>query len=202
MKSPITRIGSLLLGLTLVAAACSESPESPRLTAPAQTQPRKALDPVATLATVGVLTRSVPLASDISVTVPVTKQGGTIQIQEAGITVIFPQNALQPPAKQHQVDVTVTALKGGQVAYTFEPHGLVFRVPVTIKQSLKGTNAFKLANQLSLEGAYFPSLADLSTITSTATVSEFQPTSVDVSNAKITFTVDHFSGYLVATGRR
>lgn len=201
MRRSITRIGSLLLGLTLAASACSETPESPRLTAPAGTRPRQLLELTTTLSVVGVLTRSIPLANDISVTVPIGKEGGTIQIPEAGITVTFPQNALRPPARQNAVDVTVTAIKGDQVAYTFEPHGITFRSPVTVRQNLKGTNAYKLVSLLTMEGAYFPSLADLSISTSTATVSEFQPTLVDITNSKLTFTIDHFSGYLVATGR-
>ncbi len=34
-----------------------------------------------------------------------------------------------------------------------------------------------------------------------ASVLEFRPTSVDVTGSKIKFTVDHFSGYLIASGR-
>ena len=98
--------------------------------------------------------------------------------------------------------ITVTALKGDEVAYTFQPHGLRFREPVRIEQEFRGTTAEGNRSLLEgVEGAYFPSVADLDVANGVASVLEFRPTSVDVTGSKIKFTVDHFSGYLIASGR-
>ena len=151
---------------------------------------------------VNVLQRTSPLARDISVSAEIGKSGGTIEIREAGLKFVVPSNALVPPSRQKTVTITVTALKGDEVAYTFQPHGLQFREPVRIEQEFKGTSAEGNRSLLEgVEGAYFPSVSDLDAVQGVASVLEFRPTSVDVTGSKIRFTVDHFSGYLIASGR-
>jgi hypothetical protein len=155
-----------------------------------------------TVMPVNVLQRTSPLSQDISVSAEVGKSGGTIEIREAGLKFIVPSNALVPPSSKKTVTITVTALKGDEVAYTFQPHGLRFREPVRIEQEFKGTTAEGNRSILAgVEGAYFPSVADLDVVRGVASVLEFRPTSVDVTGSKVKFTVDHFSGYLIATGR-
>ncbi|HLL46028.1 MAG TPA: hypothetical protein VK399_04945 [Longimicrobiaceae bacterium] len=151
---------------------------------------------------VNVLQRTSPLTRDISVSAEIGKNGGSIEIREAGLRFIVPSNALVPPTRQKTVTITVTALKGDEVAYTFQPHGLQFREPVRIEQEFKGTTAERNRGLLEgVEGAYFPSVSDLDAVGGVASVLEFRPTSVDVTGSRIKFTVDHFSGYLIASGR-
>jgi hypothetical protein len=155
-----------------------------------------------TVMPVTVLQRTSPLTRDVSVTAEIGKSGGTIEIREAGLKFIVPSNALVPPSSKKTVTITVTALKGDEVAYTFQPHGLRFREPVRIEQSFRGTTAEGNRSLLEgVEGAYFPSVADLDVASGVASVLELRPTSVDVTGSKIKFTVDHFSGYLIASGR-
>lgn len=155
-----------------------------------------------TVMPVDVLQRTSPLARDVSVSAEIGKSGGTIEIREAGLKFIVPSNALVPPSSKKTVTITVTALKGDEVAYTFHPHGLRFRAPVRIEQEFKGTTAEGNRSILEgVEGAYFPSVADLDAVQGIASVLELRPTSVDVTGSKVKFTVDHFSGYLIATGR-
>ena len=98
--------------------------------------------------------------------------------------------------------ITVTALKGNGVGYTFEPHGTVFNAPVVITQTYKGTEAEKNADvQARLLGAYSPNLDALTNTLGTTLVTELRPTQVDVGIKELRFTVDHFSGYVVASGR-
>lgn len=151
---------------------------------------------------VDVLQRTSPLTRDVTVSAEIGKSGGTIEIREAGLKFIVPSNALVPPSRQKTVTITVTALRGDEVAYTFQPHGLHFREPVRIEQEFRGTTAEGNRSLLEgVEGAYFPSVADLDAVQGVASVLEFRPTSVDVTGSKVKFTVDHFSGYLIATGR-
>ncbi len=151
---------------------------------------------------VDVLQRTSPLAQDITVSAAIGKSGGTIEIREAGLKFVVPSNALVPPSRQKTVTITVTALAGDEIAYTFQPHGLQFREPVRIEQEFKGTTAEGNRSLLEgVEGAYFPSVTDLDAASGVASVMEFRPTSVDVTGSRIKFTTDHFSGYLIASGR-
>lgn len=209
MASNVTRFLALLVAAMTAAYGCSDGAA---VVAPEKQDPdygltTHLLDPVIATASdlltgVTVLTRDTPLAGDISVTGAIGKNGGTIEIPEAGIKVIFPRNALTPPKANQTFDITVTALKGDEVAYTFEPHGLTFREPVIIMQDYRNTQAYRDPLMLStIEGAYFSALSDLDLVAATAKVSEFRPTDVDVTGSRIRFTVDHFSGYLIASGR-
>ena len=87
------------------------------------------------------------------------------------------------------------------MAYLFQPHGLVFNVPAVATQDLRGTRAPRDPVMLrQLEGAYFLGVEDLLGLV--ATVHETRPTLVDTNARKVTWTVEHFSGYTVSTTRR
>lgn len=203
MKGKFIRMCSILAASAALAYGCGEiaAPAAPEQ--PAHGLVGNVLGTVTEVLTpVTVLQRTTPLAQDISVSEEIGKNGGIIEIREAGLKFIVPKNALTPPRSKGSVTITVTALKGDDVAYTFEPHGLEFREPVRIEQEFKGTNAEKnKALIASLEGAYFPSVNHLDPVRGLASVLEFRPTSMDVTGSKVKFTVDHFSGYLIASGR-
>jgi hypothetical protein len=145
---------------------------------------------------VDVLQRSTPLLHNFAAAAVIGRAGGTITLPEAGLSIYFPQNSVFIPTL-----VTVVAVPGTSVAYTFQPHGLVFRRPPVIAQDLRGTAAFgDPAVRGRLEGAYLPDLAGLIGIT--ARVREVRPTRVDVERGMMYFDVDHFSTYVASSGRR
>lgn len=198
MRNSLARVGSMLLLVMGIAYGCED--ERP-LVAPSG-GPRPLLDSLTstittTLTPVSVLTRNTPLADDVTVSGEIGKLGGEIAIPEAGVKVVFPADAVN-----RKVTISVTAIKGSSVAYEFEPHGLKFRQPVMIMQSYKDTPAWTDPTILAqVEGGYFASTTDLNTGLGKAKISEFEPISLDVTGSKIKFYVEHFSGYLVVSGR-
>lgn len=144
---------------------------------------------------VNVLQRSEPLLHNYAATALIGRGGGIIRIPEAGFSITFPPNSVREPT-----EVSVTALEGSAVAYTFEPHGLVFSRAPVITQELRGTEAYRDPSLvLGLEGVYFPDETHLSGLT--AIVRETRPTLVDVLAWRMRFDVQHFSGYSVSTRR-
>jgi hypothetical protein len=145
---------------------------------------------------VDVLQRSAPLLHNFAAVGVIGREGGTLQLPQAGFSIEFPPNAVRLPTL-----VSVTALPGTAVGYVFAPHGLTFRKPPVITQELRGTAVFgQPALRSMLEGAYLPDLAGLAGLT--ARVRETRPTTVDVTGWKMQFTVDHFSTYVASTSRR
>jgi hypothetical protein len=94
--------------------------------------------------------------------------------------------------------VSVTALAGSDVAYTFEPHGTTFLVPLVVNQDLRNTEAATggLIDASALFVGYFPDNNNVLSVT------ELLNVSLNVFNQSATFTVTHFSGYIVASGRQ
>ena len=160
--------------------------------------------------TVTVVQRNRPLEQDIVVTQSIGRNGGTIEIRDAGLTVTFPRGAVPVSAEGELVEITVTALAGNQVAYEFEPHGIVFEVPVQIEQHVRFTNVSPSANARlgsasaadEPTGAYFPDRSALLG-DGTAVVTEFQETTAPttLNGAKFRWQIEHFSGYLLASNR-
>ena len=86
---------------------------------------------------------------------------------------------------------------GSNVAYEFQPHGIRFGLPLIATQSLRGTQAQSggSINPLSLIAGYFP---DQSQPTS---ISELLNVNINLLNQTSVFSIWHFSGYIIATGR-
>ncbi|HEX2081582.1 MAG TPA: hypothetical protein VHG08_28015 [Longimicrobium sp.] len=145
---------------------------------------------------VSVLQRSTPLVHNFAAAAVIGPEGGTLRIPDAGFSITFPANAVAEPT-----EISVTAVPGYAVAYLFQPHGLVFATPAVITQELRGTRAPRDPSALrQLEGAYFTGPEEL--VGPTATVRETRPTLVDTDARKVTWTVEHFSGYTVSSTRR
>jgi hypothetical protein len=121
-------------------------------------------------------------------------RGGVIELQRSGLRVTFARGAVSAPVR-----ITLSTASAGGVAYEFQPHGLRFAAPVTVEQNLGSTVAGSNAELAStMAAAYFSgSLED-----GTAEVLEYRPLSVSVQHRKATFTIEHFSGYLISVGRR
>lgn len=137
------------------------------------------------------LQRTVALASPITVTKTIGLLGGTISIPQAGLSVVFPALALTS-----STTISITALAGSNVAYTFAPHGITFVTPLLATQSLANTQvATGLVSPLSLSVGYFTDNANVNL------VSELLTVGVNLLNQTSTVTLWHFSGYMWATGR-
>ena len=144
--------------------------------------------------TVTVATRLAPLAADVSVAKVIGSAGGTLELPEAGLKVTVPRNAVSS-----NVTFTVTALHGSLLAYEFGPHGTTFSTPLKIEQDIK--NVLLPANESAMAG-YFPDQDDLLVDDIVGTIEEKLPAEMDIVGSKIRFDVYHFSGYLIATGKK
>jgi hypothetical protein len=144
--------------------------------------------------TVIVLQRATPLPSSITATKVIGRDGGTLSLPDAGLTINVPAGAVSYPTT-----FSVTALAGRPVAYEFGPHGSKFAKPLTMTQDLRVT----YLNQASLRylhfhAGYFTSSTNLIDFLLRAVVSELLPASASATDMSVRFNVSHFSGYLVA----
>lgn len=150
---------------------------------------------------VQVVTRNTPLATPITASATIGILGGVIRLPGAGLKVVVPALALTKSTK-----ITVTAVAGSQVAYEFEPHGIRFVTPLLVTQDLNGTSAVNSGGLINtvlnggLFAGYFSSTTDLNQPGGTALVSELLNVALNLTSKSATFSVFHFSGYLVATG--
>ncbi len=146
-------------------------------------------------ANVNLLWRTSPLQSPVSVSGEVGGKGNTLYLPEAGLTIYVPAKALKKGT------ITVTANPGPALSYEFEPHGLVFNVPITITQDLTKTNFSNgLLNPATFLGAYYLSTSQIDLLNGKATVNEIFNTTYDAAAKTLSFQISHFSGYLIATG--
>jgi len=185
------RLGTAVLALCLTATACSDfvSRESAADGGPIYAAKGKPVP-------VDVLQRSRPLTKVVTASAVIGKSGGRIDLPQTGLRVDFPSNALRGNTR-----ITITAVPGSDVAYTFEPHGLVFSQPVSVRQKFKGTKVDgKKPDYSALLGVFFNDEAAL--VDGVAPALEIIPTDVEVFKDGIRFKIRHFSGYLVSTGRR
>jgi hypothetical protein len=178
---------------TIVLSSCgsSDSPVAPQAAiAPGAAASSSLFGLTAT--TVTPLQRTKPLATSLSASAYIGALGGKLAIPGAGLTVVVPPLALTSTKL-----VTVTALAGSNVAYEFEPHGTTFLVPLFVTQDLRNTQASSggLINPLSLFVGYFPDDKNILSVT------ELLNVNLNLLNQTAVFTVTHFSGYIVASGR-
>jgi hypothetical protein len=186
MRTHLRRVPALLAFLFIGSACTGDGPVDPAARAP-----RSGL--LSSLLQVNVLQRLLPLGQSYSASATIGSAGGSIRIPAAGVTVTFPAGAVSAP-----VNVRVTAPQGSNVAYTFEPHGLVFQKPVTVAQDLGLTQIVQnLLQAPSLEGAYFANDSQLDD--GTAVVQEEIPATVELLRLRMSFPIRHFSGYAVAS---
>jgi hypothetical protein len=185
----------LLLSTVFVAAiaACvSDSPVAPPSAPAAPASANASLLGLGGTTVVTPLHRTVSLSQSLSTSATLGPLGGTLSIPGAGVLVVVP-----PLALSSTQTITVTAVAGSNVAYEFAPHGLKFNVPLVVTQSLAGTEAGSknpLVNPLSLFAGYFPDS------TKPTSISERLNVNLNLLNQVATFTVWHFSGYILASG--
>jgi hypothetical protein len=142
--------------------------------------------------------------SEASASAVIGNAGGEIKIPEYGFKITFPQGAVQK-----KTTITATVMAGTEVAFRFEPHGITFKQPVKIMQDLRLTTAY--TDEAVLAGLKRGYWVDpwastlLESNTGKVQVKEVQPAEIEeglqVSGRYAKFYVNHFSGYLLASGR-
>jgi hypothetical protein len=144
-----------------------------------------------------VVTWDTPVTTAQSASAVIGFFGGQISLPSLGLTVTVPALAVTSPTT-----ITVTAVPGTVVAYEFEPHGIQFNVPVIVSQSLSGTSASQSNGIIPgvLYGGYFADVSAISQLNATSLVDEILRVSIDRVLGSATFSVVHFSGYLLASG--
>ena len=149
--------------------------------------------------TVLALSRIGSLDRDVSATATIGAAGGTISLDGAGVTVVFPRGAVGERTR-----ITVTAKAGSAVAYEFEPHGLTFEVPVRVEQDLAYTD-IEGGRPVRLRAGYYQQTLDALLFGpngSLARVTELRDVDLDdgVRPRIATFYISHFSGYIMWSG--
>jgi hypothetical protein len=139
------------------------------------------------------------LKDDIIATTTVTPAGGSLQIPEAGLLVVFPAGAVS-----RNLVISVKAQRGKDIVYFFEPHGTQFSVPITIAQQLSVTTYAKKNGEKRPEilGGYLLHGEQDVDGQGNGSFSETFPTSYGnhANHAYVVFTTSHFSGYALASG--
>ena len=207
MRNGVRALIGLAVATTVFTTACSESATSPT---PAPLQ----ADTVATQShllggllggVVGTVTktlnallaspvkRNTPLAQDVTWTFVAKPIGAVSSNSSVGLTIVVP-----PGAVDSYQTITVTALKGSAVAYRFEPH-MEFDRKVVLTQDLRGTSAGGLLNLTALKGAHFDGDV-LDFVNGQVKVTEVVPALLSWLTKTVSFGVDHFSGWIVASG--
>src|ERR1051325_11802691 len=188
-------VGASAVALML-SAACSDSSNttSPKLASSSASGLLGGLTNTLTSLLVQPLQRTTTLPADVSWSFVAGPGGATSTNSAVGLTVAIPAGALGS-----NQTITVTALAGSPVAYTFEPHSLIFAKKAYLTQSLAGTTSGLL--NLTLSGAYFSTDRLQVNGAGLATVTEILSALVNPLTRTVTFGIQHFSGYIVASGR-
>jgi hypothetical protein len=142
-----------------------------------------------------VLRRTMPLRTDVSASRTIGPDGGVIYLPGAGLTFVVPRGALATP-----VTISARAPAGQYLVYSFEPHGLVFRVPAYAAVSLRGTTARENGALLAALRAGY--IADASAVDQNGYAATYQeePVEVDGLESIAVFNVPHFSTLALASG--
>jgi hypothetical protein len=194
MRSRSLRTTLLLAVTATFAVSCAPNDNlvAPSGAVQAPSKPSKdLLGLLATPTTVTALQRTTPLAQPITRSAYIGVLGGVLSLPGAGLTVVVPPLALTSTKL-----ISVTALAGSNVAYTFSPHGTQFLVPVVATQSLVNTEAARggSINPLSLFVGYFPDDNNIFSVT------DILQLNINLLSQTAVMTLPHFSGYIVATG--
>ena len=138
------------------------------------------------------LARTKPIASPLTARARFTAKGGTLVIKELGVTLTVPANALP----RDTMTITMTALPGAIVVYEFEPHGTVFRTPLTLSHKLKGPKYVPTND--GLFGGHFTDRSKVDGLKQKVRITE--TASPFIANGSFNFKIGHFSGWMVSTG--
>jgi hypothetical protein len=191
-----------LAAVAIVATACADGTPTSPTTAPAHAALVAPASPsLARSGTIGSavgLTRSAALDRDVTYSFVVTRAGRSVTVPGTGLRISVPAKAIAGKP----LTITVTAYAGRTLAYDFEPHGTVFARPLVLTQDLRTTELAGRRSMPSVEAAYFASPSQLDLAANSVAVDEFLPVDADVRGGHLRFSVQHFSGYMLSSGRR
>jgi hypothetical protein len=200
MARVVTALGSAVAaGLTSLTLACADGPTAPTApaAAPAAWTGSTSYDGGSYGGTAVTTLRWNSAVTQAAASAVIGAAGGSLTLP-GGATLVVPRGAVST-----NTTFTITRLPGRIVAYDFQPHGRTFAYPLTVRQPGAGTNLGALWSTSGLQGAYFVDQSKLDQANGVATVSEFAPsTTVASDRSSVSFTVKHFSGYLMSTGRK
>jgi hypothetical protein len=191
LRRPTTLAGLALAALTGL-AACADAPTAPRTALAPGAAP--SLEVVSPEVVATGLLRDVPTAQPIVTEFTATSGGGSYRIP-GGLRIDVPGGLFKTPQT-----IRVTTLPGQMVAYEFQPHGLVFRKALRMRQDLRGTN-WSRVDRRQFEIGYFADPSAIYATQNKALIKEFLRATVDTRGQHVDFDVFHFSGYMVSTGR-
>jgi hypothetical protein len=194
-------LAASLLGLSGCGDRQPTGPIAPAATLVAKADESILTNAQETLLAMGLL-RTVPLAAPITITKVIPSGGGGISVPGTDFQLQVPNGAFYGK----QMRFTITALPGNVVAYDFQPHGYHFRKPLKFVQQLGHTNwkGLKLppGYRPVWNGAYFADASQIDLTTGQALVNELLPADVNIGGATLSFYLEHFSWYMVSSGRR
>ena len=147
-----------------------------------------------------VVKRQSPLSGNVTASGTIGAAGGEIRIPSAGLRVTFPPGAVRTPTL-----ITLTANSGGDASYEFQPHGIHFAVPVTVEQDVRYTIASRFPElEDKLRGSYYEGNLNDDYVDAQhrfAHVKEVHTGTVNHAAHTFTFSISHFSGWVICTGR-
>ena len=142
-----------------------------------------------------VLPRTTALSAPVHVATMIGPAGGTLTVPGTGLTLTVPAGAVRTPTR-----FMITAPAGRGIWYEFGPSGARFDVPLTVTQELPSSLLGGVLGTSKLEAVYFAD-GTQNEATGTALAREVLPITLNATGTKATFKVNHFSGYMVSTGR-
>lgn len=170
-----------------VAAACS----SETATAPAEPDVavRAGVLPPGQFRKAKGLEREAEIGKSLTVSKRFTaKDGGTLELSGMKAKLFIPKGAIP----RDTMTITMTVLPGKIVAYDFEPHGTVFRKPLTLSVEMAETKGIPLF------GGYFKSTSQVDAAKGQVAIDEVL---LAIPNGNVLLlNLWHFSGYMVSTG--
>jgi ZU5 domain len=192
MNCTIRKVAIGLVAVVAVTAGCSDGATPMEPFNSARIQIPNALRSLSSATeVVKVLERTTALESDIVRSEVIGQAGGVINLPETGLRLIVPEGAVSVPTV-----MSVRALAGALVAYSFEPHGLKFALPLTVEQSLLETKVPD-GSQVTARG-YSSSDSNIDWENARAEVPQVGRVERQQSAGSIRFEVTNFSGYLVS----
>lgn len=118
--------------------------------------------------------------------------GSILDFPEVGLKVLVPSGALPTPT----MAITITALPGRGVAYSFQPHGTVFLKPLVVQQDLLMTSWAGNTGVAIMGAGYFASDDQVNSLTGVVLLNE--QLTAKIIDHRLYFVVRHFSGYMVS----
>lgn len=187
-----------LAATALSLAACVSAPEPTRSRVDASSAGEPNLEVLRRPRWATVLQWSDRRAAPVVASTTIGARGGALEIPQTGLVLTVPAGAVSQPTR-----FSVRALPGSIVAYEFEPHGTRFAKPLVLDQSLRGVARGDVGPEgVALEGGYFADDSQLDGEGGVAQIDEFLPARLSPDGAHVRVEIQHFSGYVLSSGRR